>query len=67
MGKSQDAAGESTHTFVIPDTNVWHNFSSRDDDGMMQTLEEQELLSSIQELQRKLLEVREEKEAWPDK
>ena len=36
---------------VIPDTNVWHNFSSRDDDGMMQTLEEQELLSSIQELQ----------------
>ena len=55
--------------FVIPDTSGsgWrfgNRRGSGSGNGVVQTLEEQELLSSIQDLQRQLMEVRDEKEAW---
>ena len=50
-------------SFIIPDTNVWNN-SIQDENGVVQSVKEQEILSSIQELQRQLIDIRNEKDSW---
>lgn len=50
---------EESALFVVPDTG-W-KYSQQDGNGDDVSIEEQELLSEIQQLQRKLMEVREEK------
>ena len=62
----QNHQGDHQLFVIDPDTNSWRfgNRGRSGGSGVVQSVEEQELLSSIQDLQRQLMEVRDEKEEW---
>jgi alpha,alpha-trehalose-phosphate synthase [UDP-forming] len=65
-GSSEQQNGDNPLFVIDPNTNSWRfgNRGRSGGSGVVQSVEEQELLSSIQDLQRQLMEVRDEKEAW---